>query len=194
MRTASSSSSTLRLWVWWERLCSPNLQIYWGTNEPTCLPLSNFYVGNPEGQPIDYLFIGDDSFALMSWMMKPYPWCNLNKPEEIFNYRLSRAYRVLKNAFGMLANRQPLTSYAFLNMSTDQTISQEHLFIKLIFLLLFGIWLFYNLIITPMAFRSFNWSSFGRRTFLHHQRHQPSSCMHYLDVQRKHTLAYLGRG
>ncbi|XP_065356336.1 uncharacterized protein LOC135950730 [Calliphora vicina] len=53
-----------------------------------------------------YFFIGDDIFGLDRNMMKAY---NRNRklttPEEIFNYRLSRARMTVEMAFGRLANR-----------------------------------------------------------------------------------------
>ncbi|XP_066947159.1 uncharacterized protein [Macrobrachium rosenbergii] len=55
--------------------------------------------------PIDYFFVGDVAFPLKKYMMKPYPARRLTIPEHIYNYRLSRARRTVKNAFGILANR-----------------------------------------------------------------------------------------
>ena len=55
--------------------------------------------------PVPYIFIGDDAFALRNWMMKPYPHRQLKKELRIFNYRLSRAHRVVENVFGTLASR-----------------------------------------------------------------------------------------
>ena len=58
-----------------------------------------------EDTPVPYFFVGDDAFALKEWMMKPFPFRGLTREQRIFNYRLSRARRVVENAFGILANR-----------------------------------------------------------------------------------------
>ena len=51
-------------------------------------------------------FIGDEAFALKPYMMRPYARGNgLGTRETIFNYRLSRARRIIENSFGVLASR-----------------------------------------------------------------------------------------
>lgn len=54
---------------------------------------------------IHHHIVGDDAFPLTTQVMKPYPHRNLNKRQRVYNYRLSRARRVVENAFGILAHR-----------------------------------------------------------------------------------------
>ena len=54
---------------------------------------------------LPYVFIGDDAFGLKNHLMKPYPFQHLSLAERVFNYRSSRARRVIENAFGIAASR-----------------------------------------------------------------------------------------
>ncbi|CAK1600782.1 unnamed protein product [Parnassius mnemosyne] len=52
-----------------------------------------------------YVFIADDTFPLRPDMLKPYREADLSSYKKNFNYRLSRARRIVENAFGILASR-----------------------------------------------------------------------------------------
>nr|CAI5817973.1 unnamed protein product [Callosobruchus analis] len=55
--------------------------------------------------PMDGIIVGDAAFPLKSYLLKPYPGSQLSTSEKIFNYRLSRARRIVENAFGILVSR-----------------------------------------------------------------------------------------
>lgn len=74
--------------------------------------LINNELGLPSPSPlpgtdnnVPFAFLGDSAFGLNKHFLKPYPLKNLSHEERIFNYRLSRARRVVENTFGVLASR-----------------------------------------------------------------------------------------
>lgn len=78
-------------------------------NLPTPTPLEG------RNKVIPYYLLGDSAFALTENMMKPFPGQIHAKGtlERVFNYRLSRARRVVENIFGLMAQvfrvlRKPL--------------------------------------------------------------------------------------
>lgn len=58
---------------------------------------------SPTFKKVPYVFVADDAFALTENMMKPYARSSLTESERIFNYRLSRARRMIENSFGILS-------------------------------------------------------------------------------------------
>uniref|UniRef100_A0A2S2R443 DDE Tnp4 domain-containing protein n=1 Tax=Sipha flava TaxID=143950 RepID=A0A2S2R443_9HEMI len=52
-----------------------------------------------------YVFISDEAFQLTNNFMKPYALSVLNNERRIYNYRLSKARRVVENIFGILVSR-----------------------------------------------------------------------------------------
>ncbi|XP_025986035.2 protein ANTAGONIST OF LIKE HETEROCHROMATIN PROTEIN 1-like [Solenopsis invicta] len=53
---------------------------------------------------LPFVLVGDEAYQLSSYLMRPYPKSSqLNLRKRIFNYRLSRARRVVESAFGITA-------------------------------------------------------------------------------------------
>ncbi|XP_011858743.1 PREDICTED: putative nuclease HARBI1 [Vollenhovia emeryi] len=53
----------------------------------------------------EYALVGDEAFPLKKYLLRPYPRHQLTDKERVFNYLLSRARRVIENAFGILVSR-----------------------------------------------------------------------------------------
>ncbi|CAH1999972.1 unnamed protein product [Acanthoscelides obtectus] len=72
------------------------------------LPEESILPGRTENVP--YVFVADDAFALHKHILKPYGGTHENNSSKrTFNYRLSRARRVVENAFGILFSlRKPI--------------------------------------------------------------------------------------
>ncbi|XP_031329354.1 protein ALP1-like isoform X1 [Photinus pyralis] len=59
------------------------------------------------GEALPLVIVGDEAFPLKNYLLRPYSRQNIagNEANKIFNYRLSRARRVVENAFGILSAR-----------------------------------------------------------------------------------------
>ncbi|XP_057302861.1 uncharacterized protein LOC130637024 [Hydractinia symbiolongicarpus] len=68
------------------------------------LPQPRYFRGYDEVN-FPYVFVGDEALPLKINLVKPYPHNLLNDGRRIFNYRLSRARRVIENTFGICASR-----------------------------------------------------------------------------------------
>ena len=65
-----------------------------------------------------YFFVADDAFSLKPHLLKPFPFRNMSRNQRIYNYRLSRARRIVENVFGIFSQRFRCLRSA-MNLSPD---------------------------------------------------------------------------
>ena len=74
------------------------------------LPQANSLPGTETKLP--YFIVGDSGFGLKSYLMTPFAQSNnMSVAEKIFNYRLSRARRIIECAFGILVKKWRILEY-----------------------------------------------------------------------------------
>ncbi|CAH1266737.1 HARBI1 [Branchiostoma lanceolatum] len=81
------------------QVCSLRLSLQEGT---LGLPPAEPLPGDDRDTP--FFIVGDDAFPLRHWLQKPFSLRDLTHDKRVYNYRLSRARRVVENAFGILAS------------------------------------------------------------------------------------------
>lgn len=82
-----------------------------------------------------FVLVGDEAFALSSFLMRPYPRrSELNLKKRVFNYRLSRARRIVETSFGILSTvwrifKSPLRTHLETSMRVIKACVCLHNFI-----------------------------------------------------------------
>lgn len=82
--------------------CYKNTSFFKKLQEGTLhLPANNVLPNTDLSLP--FVFVADDAFPLHNHILKPYPGVNeKGSIERIYNYRLSRARRIVENVFGIM--------------------------------------------------------------------------------------------
>lgn len=84
--------------------------IFAGSTLKYCLENKQFCVPDERAIPntdikTPYVLLGDEAYPLKPYLMRPYSGRGLTEQQDIYNYRLSRARRVVECAFGILTSK-----------------------------------------------------------------------------------------
>ena len=69
------------------------------------VPTDTYLPGSRHLGKVPYVLVGDAAFPLKKYLMRPYPGKKLPRNQRIYNYRQSRARRMVECCFGILSNR-----------------------------------------------------------------------------------------
>ena len=75
--------------------------------------------------PLPYYLLGDEIFPLKTYLMRPYPGKKLQENQAVYNYRHSRARRVIENTFGILVSR-----WRIFNTPINATVENTEKYVK----------------------------------------------------------------
>ena len=75
--------------------------------EPNTLNIPNSKAPSNIEVPLPFVIVGDEAFPLKKYLLRPYPGFSARNDEskQIYKYRLTRASRVVENAFGVLTQK-----------------------------------------------------------------------------------------
>lgn len=62
-------------------------------------------IHNDINEEYPFVFVGDEAYPLLPCLMRPFPRRNLTNEKRIFNYRQSRARRIVECAFGIMVKK-----------------------------------------------------------------------------------------
>ncbi|KAL4098160.1 hypothetical protein QTP88_022810 [Uroleucon formosanum] len=68
---------------------------------------------------LNFVFLGDEAFALHEHILKPYSQRELTHEKRVFNYRLSQARNCVENTFGLISSRFRLLQRA-INLNPEK--------------------------------------------------------------------------
>lgn len=87
--------------------------------------------------PLPYVIVGDEAFPLSEYLLRPYPGRGgLSQERKIYNYRLSRARRMIESSFGILCSqwrilRRPIDTTVDTCMKIVQAIICLHNWLRI---------------------------------------------------------------